>query len=313
MNVVHSLQELRALERNSSIAIGNFDGVHRGHHMLLDRNKEFSATEDLINIVYTFDPHPAKLFRPKLAPALIEPLEVRLERLYRTGVDIAFVQPFDREFAKTTAEEFIETVLVQGLRAKHIIVGNEFVFGHEQRGTVKTLKAMGKSQGFEAHPHELIRVDGIPVSSTRIRDFVHEGNLAGATLLLGRYFELRGQIIFGAQRGRKIGIPTANLRPANELLPKIGVYACLARGNFGKRQAVVNIGVNPTFNESELKVEAHLLDTEDLDLYGTELRLEFVERIRGEKRFDGIESLKAQINRDIECARKSLASLSSNQ
>ena len=306
MEVAHSIQELGTLQRDSSIAIGNFDGVHLGHHHLLNQAKELAQKNNLTSIVYTFDPHPAKIFRPELAPAMIEPLSVRLERLHKAGVEIAFVQPFDHEFARTSPESFIETTLVEGLRARHVVVGTGFVFGHEQSGTVNTLKKQGESHDFEVHPQDLIRVDGIPVSSTRIRDFVHEGNLAGATLLLGRDFELRGYVIYGVQRGRKIGIPTANVQPANELLPKIGVYACTARGNFGARQAVVNIGVNPTFDESELKVEAHLLDTDDIDLYGTELRLEFVERIRGEKRFDGVESLKAQIERDIKRTREIL-------
>lgn len=312
MEVVHSLQELGALEKNASIAIGNFDGVHRGHHHLMEQNNQLAQQHGLMSIVYTFDPHPAKVFRPKLAPTMIEPLEVRLERIHKAGTDIAFVQPFDKIFAQTSPESFIKNTLVQGLRAKHVIVGSGFVFGHNQGGSVATLEKYGKTHDFQVHPQDLVRIEGIPVSSTRIRDFIHEGNLAGASLLLGRPFELRGYVIYGSQRGRKIGIPTANLQPANELLPKIGVYACIARGTFGRRLAVVNIGVNPTFGESELKVEAHLLDTEELDLYGSELRLEFIERIRGEKRFDGIESLKAQINRDIEYARHNLATLGLN-
>ena len=308
MEVVNSIKELGALEQDSAVVIGNFDGVHLGHHHLIEKTKELAQKQNLVSVAYTFDPHPAKVFRPDLAPLMIEPLSVKLERLHKAGVDIAFVQPFDTKFAKTSAETFIEQTLVKGLRAKHISVGNGFVFGHNQHGNVETLHREGKSHGFEVHPQNLVQIQGIDISSTRIREFVQRGNLAGATLLLGRYFELRGYIIYGSQRGKKIGIPTANLKPANELIPKIGVYACIARGKLGTASAVVNIGVNPTFDESELKIEAHLLDTPDVDLYGSELRLGFVERIRGEKRFDGIESLKDQIDKDIKQAREILSS-----
>ena len=309
MEVVHSIQELGVLEQDSAVVIGNFDGVHLGHHHLIEKTKEFAQNQSLVSVAYTFDPHPAKIFRPDLAPLMIEPLSVKLERLHKAGIDIAFVQPFDSEFAKTSPESFIEQTLVQGLRAKHVIVGNGFVFGHNQSGSVETLEQEGQSQGFEVHPQSLVQIQGIDISSTRIREFVQRGNLTGATLLLGRYFQLRGYVIYGAQRGKKIGIPTANLKPANELLPKIGVYACIARGKFGTASAVVNIGVNPTFDESELKIEAHLLDTPDLDLYGSELRLEFVERIRGEKRFKGIESLKEQVGSVKEEIQENLAAL----
>lgn len=309
MQIVETIAQLGDFGQGSAVAIGNFDGVHLGHQVLLNQAMEFAEKEGLKSVAYTFEPHPAKLFRPDLAPAMIDPMSVRLERLAKSGIDITFIQPFDLEFSRTSPEEFIQTVLAEKLKARHVIVGEGFVFGRDQEGSTETLEREGPNFNFSVHPQKLIRVDGIPVSSTRIRDFVHEGNLPGATLLLGRSYQMRGLVIEGAKRGRQIGIPTANVAPANELLPRSGVYACMAHGSMGTAQAVVNIGFNPTFEENELKIEAHLLDTPNANLYGTELRLDFIGRLRGEIKFKAVENLIAQIKQDIEEARKLLDDL----
>jgi len=306
MQVVDSVSTLGDFGEGSAVAIGNFDGVHRGHQSLLDQAIGLAKRDGLKSVAYTFNPHPAKLFRPELAPALIDPLAVRLERLAKYGVDITYIQHFDHNFSRTIPEHFIQNCLVGELNARHIIVGSGFVFGRDQQGSVDTIKELQSKFHYQVHPQDLVRVDGITVSSTKIRDFLREGNLAGARLLLGHPYQMRGLVIEGAKRGRKIGIPTANIHSANELVPKPGVYACMAEGNMGLAKAVVNIGFNPTFEETELKIEAHLLDVKDVELYGTELKLNFLGRLRAERKFRGVDELVDQIKQDIEQARKLL-------
>ena len=306
MQVVDSISTLGDFGDGTAIAIGNFDGIHRGHQTLLNQAISLAKRDGIKSVAYTFDPHPAHFFRPELAPAMIEPMAVRLERLAKYNVDIAYIQTFDHLFSRTLPDHFLRNCLVGELKAKHIVIGEGFVFGRDQAGNVDTLRSLEAELGYQTHPQALVRVDGISVSSTRIRDFIHEGNLAGATLLLGRPYQMRGLVIEGAKRGSQIGIPTANIYSANELIPKSGVYACLAEGNMGRAKAVVNIGFNPTFEENELKIEAHLLDVGDVDLYGTELRLEFIGRLRSERKFRGVDELVSQIKTDIEETRNLL-------
>jgi riboflavin kinase/FMN adenylyltransferase len=311
MRVVSGYRRLAAntAPSPSAIGIGIFDGVHQGHRALLRQVVDLASAEGLVPTAYTFDPHPATLFRPELAPQMIEPLAVRLERLAALGIACTVVEPFDRTFAATTADAYVETILDAALGARHVVVGRGFVFGHQQRGNVALLQAMGVKHGFKAHPVDHVRFEGIEVSSTKVRALVQAGQVAGAHVLLTRPFMLTGTVVSGDRRGgSQLGFPTANMRPDNVLLPALGVYAAQAEGQFGTQAAVVNVGYNPTFGEgTQLKIEAHLPDYAGPDFYDTTFRLHFIDRIRDEMRFDGLEALMAQIQADIGAARTILA------
>ncbi len=302
---------LRPLRR-PAVAIGNFDGVHLGHQRLLDEAiAAAAATGGGDSVAYTFDPHPARVLNPTLAPALVCPLERRLELIAARGIDVTVVEPFTREFAATPPEQFLEQVFVQVFGAGAIVVGWDFTYGAKRGGSIDSLRAFGAAHGIEVRVIEPVTIDGIVAASTRVRNFVAAGNLAGARLLLGRDFDVDGTVIRGAGRGRSIGIPTANLRTSAELMPPAGVYAVTVQILDGDDPGqlllgAANLGTNPTFvTDGELSLEVHILD-HDGDLYDRRLRVGFVDRLRGERRFDGPAALVAQIQADVLRARQIL-------
>jgi len=300
MHIFRDIREFRELSpRGSALALGIFDGVHTGHQALLEKAVHLAKAQDLTSIAFTFAPHPAKVLAPKYAPMMLEPLGLRIERFEQQGLDAVVVQPFNASFAATAPDAFVRKVLVDVLQAKHIIIGEGFVFGAKQVGNVKLLQSIGLELGFEAHGVEHIRLEGMQVSSTKVREFVNHGNVEAARLLLGHPFELIGECIHGDGRGRGLGFGTANLRCLNEQLPATGVYACFAQIGEKLWKSVVNIGYNPTFGPSALKVEAHLLDFSGNELYGQQVRLAMIARLRNEVRFESPEALKQQIAVDI--------------
>lgn len=292
----------------TTVVIGNFDGVHRGHQALLSHARSLAQLEGGRVLALTFDPHPTRFFAAALAPPLLTTRAQQLALLSRHGVDATVIEPFDATFAALTPRAFAERLLVAALRARHVVVGADFVFGQRRAGTVPTLRALGDELGFLTHGVEPERSDGAVISSTRVRELVMQGALHAAARLLGRPYALTGTIERGAGRGTTIGVPTANLRPDNELLPAPGVYAAIAiLPDQVQRGAVVNIGQAPTFARGGTAiVEAHLLDFKGV-LLGQPLELGFVERLRDEQRFPGAEALVATIHRDIDEARRRLA------
>jgi riboflavin kinase / FMN adenylyltransferase len=274
--------------RPRHVAVGEFDGVHRGH-------REVIAGSDT---VLTFDPHPALVVHPESAPKLLTSLEVKIELIASLGVEELVVIPFDQGFAQQTPEEFIDSVLVRGLEATHVTVGENFHFGHKAKGSTALLEADGR---FQTRVVPLVSADGETISSTRIRELIAEGHVEHATELLGAPFRLRSEVVGGDRRGRDLGFPTANIRPDPMLvLPGYGVYACRAAGH----AAAVNVGVRPTFGDDlEPLVEAFLLDFSD-DLYGEQLTVEFVARLRGEQTFDSVDELVAQMHADVDRTRE---------
>ena len=266
------------------VAVGTFDGVHLGH-------REVIAGSDA---VLTFDPHPVSVVAPRHTPKLLTTLERKAELIASLGVHELIVIPFDARFAQRSASEFIDDVLVGALGAAEVSVGENFRFGHKAQGDARLLAADGR---FQTVVRPLLEVDGEIVSSSHIRGLVLAGELSQANRLLGAPFQLAGEVVHGDERGRELGFPTANLIPDEALAcPGHGVYACLGDG----RPAAVSVGVRPTFQtgRGEL-VEAFIIDFEG-DLYGDRLRLEFLERLRGERRFDTAEDLVAQMHRDVE-------------
>lgn len=288
-----------------AVGIGIFDGVHRGHRALLQKVIDLGARDDLKTLAYTFDPHPAHVLSPKTAPSLIEPVEARLERLEGLGFAAALVEPFSRDLAEVAAETFVHHVLVAKLQARHVVVGADFAFGRDRVGTVEFLQSIGSRVGFEVHPVPLVSYAGAPVSSTRIRKLVSAGEVRSAAELLGRPFSLSGVVLRGHQRGTGLGFPTANIEPHNELMPMPGVYAARVLGPGEKPlAAVVNVGFSPTFGVGRLRVETHILDFPARPLYGMTIGVDFVDRLRDEQRFGGVDALADQIRLDIAAARR---------
>jgi riboflavin kinase / FMN adenylyltransferase len=277
-----------AKPRPRHVAIGTFDGVHRGHQAVIEG----------ADTVLTFDPHPLEVLHPAALPKLIMPFGVKRDVIEGLGVRELVVIPFDREFAARSAEEFIDGVLVERLGAERVSVGENFRFGAKAKGDPAMLKAHPE---FETRVVPLVEVDGETVSSTRIRALVAAGDMEGARHCLGAPFMVEGEVVTGDQRGRELGFPTANIVPDDRLaIPGHGVYAAFADGV----PAAVNVGVRPTFETGRgVLIETYLIDHEQ-DLYGRVLRVAFVERLRGEKRFAGVEELIAQMKIDVEDAKR---------
>ena len=282
----------RVEPRDRSVAIGTFDGVHLGHRDVIEG----------FETVLTFEPHPLEVLKPEAAPKLLMPFEVKRDVLEGIGVREIVVIPFDREFTRTTPEEFIEKILVERLGARSVSVGQNFRFGAKAAGTPEML---AEREEFETRVVPLVEVDGETVSSTRIRALVASGEVGAAMDCLGSPFMMQGTVVEGDGRGRELGFPTANLVPDARLAtPGHGVYAAFADG----RPAAVNVGVRPTFDSGRgVLVEAHLIDADE-DLYGQDLRVAFVERLRGEKAYAGAEELIDQMEIDVEDARRVCAS-----
>jgi riboflavin kinase/FMN adenylyltransferase len=274
--------------RPRRVAVGTFDGVHLGHREVIDGS----------DTVLTFDPHPSAVVAPNASPPLLTTLQRKAELLEGIGVEELVVIPFDREFASRSAQDFIDDVLVGTLGATHVSVGENFRFGHKAKGDTDMLAADGR---FETRVAPLLEIDGEVVSSSHIRGLVLGGAVMYADRLLGAPFVVQGEVVHGDKRGRDLGFPTANLVPRNGYVtPGHGVYACRTGDGHA---AAVNVGVRPMFStgRGEL-IEAYVLDF-DGDLYGTELRLEFLKRLRGEKRFESVDALVEQMGRDVEDAR----------
>ena len=277
--------------RPRRVAVGEFDGVHLGHRQVIDAN----------DTVLTFEPHPATVVHPERAPKLLTTLEVKAELIAGLGVQELVVIPFDESFANQTPQAFIDDILVNTLGATHVSVGDNFRFGHNAMGTTALLEADGR---FSTQVAGLVAADGQTISSSRIRALITDGDMEEANRLLGAPFRIRGEIVGGDQRGRELGFPTANIRPDPSLIcPAYGVYAC----RVGEYLAATNVGVRPTFGDDLVPlVEAYLLDFTG-DLYGQTLTVEFISRLRGEARYDGIEPLIDQMNADVAETRRRLA------
>lgn len=289
----------------SVVALGNFDGVHLGHQAVVRRAVEEGRRRGAKVVAATFDPHPRAVLAPGSEPKLLTTLEMRREALTGYGADEVWVITFDEGLSRKSPEEFVRDVLVGEIGAGVVVVGENFRFGHRAAGDFRELERLMRRFGGEAYAVVVRSEDGeAPISSTRIRRLIGEGDVAGAAALLGRPYVVRGVVVVGDKRGRTIGFPTANVLPDPALaVPARGVYAGYVRVGKDEYAACINIGVAPTFERQESRVEAHLLDF-DGDLYGREVDVSFLERIREEKRFSGVEELKAQISRDAQEARR---------
>jgi len=285
------------------LALGNFDGLHRGHIKILERVKRRAGERGATSVVMTFDPHPPRVVRPDKAPALIMTKAQRLEAIADAGLQGTAVVRFTPELSQWDPETFVRTVLVEWLHVAEVWVGANFLFGRDRAGTFSLLRSLGARYGFRAEKIDPVRYKEFVVSSTRIRRLIAEGRVDEAGALLGHPYVVDGTVVEGARRGRTIGFPTANLRTENELIPPLGVYATTARIDGIIHPSITNVGMRPTFGDVPAPViETHVLDM-DRDLYGRPLRLGFVQRLRDERPFDGVEALVAQIRADTDRAR----------
>jgi riboflavin kinase / FMN adenylyltransferase len=308
VEVVHGARVLSKPLSASVVTLGAFDGVHRGHQELIRRAVTKARALGVEAVVYTFEPHPAKVLAPKMAPHTLTATHEQIRLIAKLGIDRIVVEPFDRTFAALPADDWVEHWLVEKLHPKHVVVGFNFSYGKDRGGDPAHLEQSGRRFGFTVEVVEPVLAGAIVCSSTRVREFVLEGNVEGARLVLDRPFALTGVVVKGEERGRTIGIPTANLAPDAEIVPAHGVYATRVylEGDDTPRPAVTNIGVRPTFAGTTVSIESHLLDWTG-DLYGKRIRVELIARIRGEKRFSGVDALVEQVRADIVEARKLLA------
>lgn len=304
MRIIQGLAACPSDADPSAVALGVFDGIHLGHRAILGRAVAQARAQGLQATACTFDPHPVEVLQPGRAPAPLTTLAERLALIAETGIDATVLVAFTPAVAAIEPETFVADVLVRALRARDVVVGFNHRFGRGARGDPALLEALGRRHGFRTHVVPPLMLDGVPVSSTGIRNALARGDLEQAARWLGRPWTVQGTVVAGAGRGRALGFPTANVQTERPVVLAAGVYACLAEVEGRTWQAVANIGVRPTFGEADLAVEAHLLDFSG-DLYGRALRLTFLRRLRDERKFPSAEALRAQIALDVAAARRS--------
>jgi len=310
MKIIDSLDQIYKPFKNAVITIGNFDGVHIGHQALFHEVIETAQTINGTSIAMTFDPHPTRVLKQNGHPPLITLYEQKVELIGRTHIDALICIPFTREFAALSAEEFVRDVLVGKIGMKAIVVGEDYSFGKNREGNIDLLNAYAPRYGFEVIVADWIRMSkGFTdrISSTKIRELVTEGLVEQAEKMLGRYYQIRGRVVTGRDRGGKLlGIPTANITLNDELCPKTGIYAVTGECRGKPFKGVANIGYSPTFENHEFTVEVHIFDF-NADIYGEKVQVNFIKRIRDEIKFSNIAELIDQIKKDIVAAREILA------
>lgn len=300
MKVIRGLEDIPGEFRDAFVTIGNFDGVHLGHVPIFKKLIEEAHRENRKAVVITFDPHPKKVLHPDISPFyLITSLEEKIKLLEDIGIDGLILLPFNLEFAKITAEAFVNTILWDKLHIRKIFIGHDYFFGKNKVGNAAFLTNKGKKLGFDVNAFNAVKFEGETISSTRLRYAILNGNVKMAEKLLGRPYNVSGIVIPGKSRGSVLGIPTANIEPDKELLPARGVYAVIVYLEENRHQGVLNIGFNPTFSDDKLSIEVYLFDFSE-NIYGKRLNVLFIDRIRDEIKFDTSRQLIEQIEKDIE-------------
>lgn len=309
MQLIENLEDIKSAFNNAVITIGNFDGVHIGHQALFHEVIERADAIGGTSIAMTFEPHPIRVLKQNGHPPLITLYDQKVELINKSGIDVLLVVPFNKEFAAITAKEYILDILLKRIGARVIVVGEDYTFGKNREGNLNLLRSYA-----EALDIQVVVVDWIPIanqggsriSSTRIRQLVMDGKVRDAQKLLGRHYQIKGEVVTGRDRGGKLlGFPTANINLHDELCPKPGVYAVTVESMGRSYQGVANIGYSPTFDDHEFTVEVHILDFNN-DIYGQEIRVNFIQRIRDEIKFSNIDELSDQITKDVLIARDML-------
>jgi riboflavin kinase/FMN adenylyltransferase len=305
MEIYNDISNIPDRAQGAVIAIGNFDGVHKGHQALIQQAEKIAKEHNKKFGVLTFEPHPRRLFQPDLPPARLTSADLKAQRLEKEGVDFLYSLEFNWDFASQSAEDFVRKILIDGLSASHVIVGYDFCFGQLRKGSAQTIRDAGI---------EVTEVAAISdqkdevISSSRIRELIRKGDIQSANALLGWEWEVQGTIFRGDRRGHELGYPTANILLGDTLHPAYGIYACLAQidGEDEWLPAATNIGIRPMFEVKEGQIEAHILNFPDRDIYDQVLRVKPIERLRGEAKFNSLNDLIAQMEKDCAQALKLL-------
>jgi len=300
MDVITGLKPPPSLPKNTIVTIGNFDGVHLGHQKILLFLVDQAKKRNLYSLVLTFSPHPEEILS-KGKIVMIQTLTQRLKTIEKFGVHGVLVTPFDEQFSNLSSEEFIQKILLNSLKAKEIVIGDNFRFGKNREGGINALQALAPRLGFEAHKIPSVIEGGKIVSSSLIRRSLLEGEIEEANTLLGRYYEIKGNVIKGKARGKVLGFPTANIEAKNDIIP-LGVYISQVRINSETLPAITNAGLRPTFDKEEMQIESYIINF-NRNLYGEEIDIIFINKIRDEMKFKSPEELSLQISKDLEQAK----------
>ncbi|MBI3754172.1 MAG: bifunctional riboflavin kinase/FAD synthetase [Deltaproteobacteria bacterium] len=304
MRIITDIKKLKNI-RSPVVTIGNFDGIHRGHRKVLDAVRKRAQQLNVPAVVYTFEPHPLKVVAPHKSPPLLTTLEEKIGLIKASGIDYLILARFTKEFASQHPKKFVEDVLVKQLKAKEVWVGHDYAFGKGRAGTIEHLKELGNKFGFKVSVIPACKKRGLIVSSSKIREYVKDGKIKQAASLLARPYAVSGKVVKGRNVGKHLGFPTANISVHNELIPKDGIYA--VRVFLGKKiyRGAANIGFAPTFHTSKRAVEVHIIGFNG-NIYGKKMKMEFIERLRGEKTFKNAKDLAIQIKKDVEGIKKIL-------
>ncbi len=284
------------------VTLGNFDGVHVGHQILFRKAAEIAQEKNGTSIAFTFEPHPLKIIAPEKVPPLLTHFHKKMELIEACNIDSVICADFTRKFADNSPRDFSENILKEKIGAKEVVVGFDYAFGRGREGTIPYLKKMGEEFGFIVHVVDPFQLDGLTVSSSHVREVIESGNMESAKKFLGRYYSIVGPVVAGYKTGQAIGFPTANIDTSKVQIPGTGVYAVRMIYQKNSYDAVANIGFNPTFHRDRLSVEVHIFDFNKV-IYGKEIEVEFISRIRSEIEFKSKDELVVQIQKDIEKAK----------
>ncbi len=300
MKIIRGLKDIKKSPlKDPVVTLGNFDGVHLGHQAIFKQVVAWALDTGGTSATFTFEPHPLKVLAPHRSPKLLCTFREKMEQIEASGMDVVICANFTPEFASQQPEDFVKEVLVDTLGTKALFVGYDYAFGKNRAGNIDFLRESGARYGFDLHVIGPVKIEGITVSSTKIRQLIMDGEVCLASKLLGRPYSIEGTVIPGHSRGRKLGFPTANLTTPNELPPREGVYAVTILCEDRELKGIANIGKNPTFGDSEASYEVHIFDFDE-DLYGKFLKMKFIKRVRDEVKFKSVDELVAQIRKDVE-------------
>ena len=308
MNIIRGTKNIKGPIPYPVVAIGNFDGVHVGHQILFRKTAELARAKGGTAIAFTFEPHPLKILAPDKLPPLLTTFRKKMELIEECGIELVICADFTRQFSDQHPRDFAHDILAERIGAKDVVVGFDYAFGRGREGTVRYLKQMGKEYGFRTHIIDPIKLNGHLVSSSYVRELIEDGEVGAAGEFLGRHYSIPGPVIEGYKTGQAIGFPTANLDTSRIKIPGTGVYAVWVKRQGIKYNGVVNVGFNPTFSRDTLSVEAHIFDFDER-IYGQEIEVVFIRRIRSEIKFKSASQLIAQIQKDIQVAKTILADL----
>lgn len=305
MRIIRGIKNYTEKLLKPVLTLGNFDGVHLGHQAIfkkvVERAKEIKGT----SVAFTFEPHPLKVLAPERSPRLLNTFHGKMRLFEQAGIDIVICAHFTRAFADQHPEDFARDVLHKLINVNEVYVGYDYAFGRGREGSIESLKKMGQTYGFGVGVIQPVLVDGTVVSSSTVRDLLSNGRVNEASRLLARHYSIEGEVVHGSHRGHTLGFPTANLKTANEMIPGFGVYAVLATVDCRSFKGVASIGIRPTFNNGPVSIEVYLFEF-DQDVYGKEMEVAFVKRLRGEEKFPDAEALVKQIRKDVQQAQEVL-------